>query len=160
MNTQIILPLTLVLHIIGIVLAMGVTIANFVTYKNFWALYDTDKQKGLAAFNAYLKLQPYGFLGLGLVILSGITMLWFFQWTLISLLWFKIKLALVILIFVNGFTLGMTSTMKLQALLLGDPKTGEPKANIASIRKTARLFQLIQLSLFFLIIVLSIFRFS
>jgi hypothetical protein len=160
MNTQIILPLVLTLHIVGLILAIGVTIANFVTYKNFWTLYDADRQKGLSAFRAYLKLQPYGFLGLGLLILTGITMLWLFQWTFISLLWFKIKLSLVVLIFVNGFTLGMTSTMKLQTLLSEESKPGAPPPDVASIRKTTQAFQLIQLSLFFLIIVLSIFRFN
>jgi len=160
MNNQTILNISLVLHLIALSLAMGITIANYVASKQFWKLYDTNKEQGLAAFSSISKFQLFGTIGLLLLIISGITLLYLFQWTFISLLWFKIKLSIVVLIFVNGFTIGRMQTLKLQALLTKEGKSNELQTDTINLRRNLQIFHLTQLSLFILIIVLAVFRFS
>jgi hypothetical protein len=158
MNTQTILQITLVLHLIALTMAVGITIANAVAFKQFWKLYDKNKEYGLSAFRAITKFQLLGIFGLALLILTGTIMLWLFQWTLVDLIWFKIKLFLVMLLFVNGFTMGRTTTMKLQSLLSKEKQLDKLEPDTTQLRKHLQIFQLTQLSLFILIIILAVFR--
>src|SRR5258705_7356439 len=153
MMSQTILHTALVVHIIGISMILGITIANYVAFKQFWKLYDTHKEQGLSAFQAISKFQIVGITGLLLLILSGTIMLYLFQWTFYELLWFKIKLCLVLLIFINGFTMGRIQTLKLMAFLSGVRATGESPEDIVLLKRNLRVFHLTQLMLFFLIIV-------
>ena len=160
MSTQVILKSMLVLHFIALALAIGITLANAVAFRQFWKLYDRNKAHGLSAFRAITKLQVFGILGLMLLILTGIAMLWLFQWTLVALLWFRIKLLFVLLLFVNGFTLGRTTTMKLQVLISEERDFDKLQPETIRLRKNLRIFQLTQLCLFTIIIILAVFRFS
>ena len=160
MISQTILHTNLVVHIVGISMVLGITIANYVAFKQFWKLYDTNKGQGLSAFQAISKFQIVGITGLLLLILSGIIMLYLFQWTFYELLWFKIKLCLVLLIFINGFTMGRIQTLKLIAFLSEARASSESPEDIALLKRNLRVFHLTQLMLFFLIIVVSVFRFS
>jgi len=160
MISQTILHTTLVVHIVGISMVLGITIANYVAFKQFWKLYDINKEQGLSAFRAISKFQVVGITGLLLLILSGTIMLYLFQWTFYELLWFKIKLCLVLLIFINGFTMGRIQTLKLIAFLSEARAPSESPKDIALLKRNLRIFHLTQLLLFFLIIVVSVFRFS
>jgi len=160
MMSQTILHTSLVVHIIGVSMVLGITIANYVAFRQCWKLYGTHKEQGLSAFQAVSKFQIVGITGLLLLILSGIIMLYLFQWTFYELLWFKIKLCLVLLIFINGFTTGRIQTLKLMAFLSEVSATGESPKDIALLKRNLRIFHLTQLLLFFLIIVVSVFRFS
>src|SRR5882762_4307952 len=157
MMSQTILHTSLVVHIIGVSMVLGITIANYVAFRQCWKLYGTHKEQGLSAFQAVSKFQIVGITGLLLLILSGIIMLYLFQWTFYELLWFKIKLCLVLLIFINGFTTGRIQTLKLIAFL---SEASESPEDIALLKRNLRVFHLTQLMLFFLIIVVSVFRFS
>ena len=160
MISQTILHTTLVVHIVGISMVLGITIANYVAFKQFWKLYDINKEQGLSAFRAISKFQVVGITGLLLLILSGIIMLYLFQWTFYELLWFKIKLCLVLLIFINGFTMGRIQTLKLMTFLSKVKAPSESTKDIALLKRNLRVFHLTQLMLFFLIIVVSVFRFN
>jgi uncharacterized membrane protein YbjE (DUF340 family) len=160
MNTQTILQISLVLHLIALAMAVGITIANAVAFKQFWKLYDANKEHGLAAFRAITKFQLFGIVGLSLLILSGITMLWLSQWTFVELLSFKIKMSLVVLLFVNGFTLGRTTTLKLQKLLSEEKQPDELQTETTRLRRNLQIFHLTQLSIFTMIIIFAVFRFT
>jgi hypothetical protein len=160
MNTQTILNITLVLHLIALSVVIGITIANYVACQQSWKLYDSDKDQGLAAFRSIAKFRLVGIIGLLTLIVTGITMLYLFQWTLISLLWFKIKLFIVLLIFVNGFTIGRIQNEKLDAFLLEEGQSRSPQIDTKKLKRNLDIFNLTQLLLFVLIIILSIFRFS
>jgi hypothetical protein len=157
---QTIQHITLVIHIIAISMVMGITIANFIAFKQFWKLYAVHHDRGLSAFRAISNFQSVGIIGLLLLILSGTTMLYLFEWTLLSLLWFKIKLSVIVLIFINGFTLGRTQTLKLQAFLAEEKKSSESQHDLESLKRKLQIFHLTQLSLFVLIIIVSVFRFG
>jgi uncharacterized membrane protein YbjE (DUF340 family) len=160
MNTQTILNIALTVHLISLTLAVGITVANAVAFPQFWKLYDKNKEQGLSAFEGIAKFQLVGIIGLLLLILSGITMLWVFHWTLGEQLWFRIKMILVLLLFVNGFTLGRTTTLKLRKLLKRKKDDNDAKPQTNRLRKNLQIFNLTQLSIFIVIIILAVFRFN
>lgn len=160
MNTQTILQITLVLHIIALVIAIGITLANTIANRQFWKLYDQNKEQGLAAFKATTKFRIFGILGLMLLIVTGIIMLWLFNWTLGQLLWFKIKMFIVVLLFGNGFTLGRSTSKKLEKILLVENIPNEVQPETIRLRINMSIFQITQLSLFVIIIIISVFRFT
>ena len=155
-----IFKIALFLHFIGFIAAMGITFVTFLAYKQFWKLYKKDKEQGLAAFRAFKSLQLVGLVGLALVLIAGITMLGLLNWALLPLHWFQIKLGLVLLIFVNGFTLGRVTTLKLQALIAQDEGSINSVADIDKLRNQLQTFLIIQLLIFVLIIFLSVFQFA
>src|SRR6266705_3593667 len=106
MNTQTLLHLCLTVHLMALTMTVGVTIANALATSQFWKLYDKNMEHGLSAFRAINKFQLFGMIGLILLILSGITMLWLYNWAYGEQLWFKIKMDCLLLILINGFTLG------------------------------------------------------
>ena len=147
------------LHIIGFVAAIGVTLATFIAYKRFWILYGENRDQGIAAFKAFAYLQIAGMIGFATVLVGGLTMVFLVNWSFASLLWFQIKLSLIVLLFVNGLTLGRTSAMKFQKFLSDSRGSSLSDVEIQSLRRRLNRFQLLQLFLFTAIIVLSVFRF-
>jgi hypothetical protein len=139
-------------------MAVGVTIANAVASRQFWKLYDANPEHGLAAFKGIKKFQMFGMLGLLLLILSGITMLWLYNWAYGEQLWFKIKMTCILLILVNGFTLGRITTLRLEKLLKQE-HVSDAMQDTSRLRRNQTLFHVTQLSLFVLIIMLASFRF-
>jgi hypothetical protein len=160
MTTQIILYTALVVHLIALAISIGITLANAIACLQFWKLYDKDKAQGLAGFRAIAKFQLFGIIGLSTQILTGLIILWVFKWTLVELLWFKIKLFMVVLLFVNGFTLGRTTSLKLQKLFSANIQTDKPESETGKLKRNILIFQVIQLSIFIIIITLSVFKFS
>ncbi|MBK9729854.1 MAG: hypothetical protein IPO83_00925 [Chitinophagaceae bacterium] len=157
---QAVLQITLTLHLIALAMAIGITLANAISQYQFWKLYDSNKEQGLAAFKATTKFRVFGIIGLMVSILTGLIMLWLLNWSLTALLWFKIKLAIVVLLFVNGFTLGRTTSDKLDAILKSENNTDEVQHETIRLRRNMQLFQLTQLSMFIIIIILAVFRFN
>lgn len=160
MNTQIILQIMLTLHLVALAVTIGIALVSVVLHRQFWKLYDNNTGQSIAAFKATLKLRIYGIMGLGILILTGVMMLWLFNWTMAELLWFKIKMFIVVLLFVNGFTIGKTTSEKLEKILNSENRIDKVQHETIRLRKRMRIFQLTQLSLFILIIILAIFRFS
>ncbi len=96
---QVIYETAELLHILGFVTAIGVTLTTWLAYTQFWKLYETNVQQAKTGFRAIMRLQVAGTIGLMTVIVAGICMLAISKWTFISLLWFQIKLGLIILTF-------------------------------------------------------------
>ena len=142
-------------HIAAFVLAIGIVACTYMSYSYFWELYGRNKEQGISAFRAYNRLQLTGMISLGVVLLAGIAMLVLMDWRLMQHLWFQVKLALVALIFINGFTLGRTSTIRLRRFLEDD---NHDSTESGIIKRKLRFFQLLQLALYFAIIVVSVFR--
>lgn len=147
------------LHIFAFVAAIGATLTNLIAYRQFWKIYSRDRLQGISAFSIIQGLQIAGMAGMIVLLLAGIGMLAIAHWSFVELTWFQIKLAVIALIFVNGFTTGRTSTMKLKALVEAGPK-GPAEAEVALLKSRVRLFFAIQLALFATIVILSVFRFN
>lgn len=147
------------LHILGFITAIGVTFSTFLAYKQFWKLYHISPDLSFATFKTFQNLQIAGMLGLLVVLLAGISMLILADYSFTRLVWFQIKLGFVVLIFVNGFTLGRASTLQLNALMEKRANKGD-SVEAGKLELRVNTFQAIQLSLYAIIILLSVFRIS
>jgi uncharacterized membrane protein SirB2 len=149
------------LHIYAFIAAIGVTLASLLAYRKFWHVYDKDRTQGLSAFPIVEALQVAGMIGMGVLLLAGIGMLAIAHWSFVQLSWFQIKLALIVLLYVNGSTIGRTSAAKLKGLMESAQLPSEnSEAEVAAVRSRVRLFFSIQLALFAAIVLLSVFRFN
>ena len=156
MNTLYLLAKTI--HIVGFIMAVGVIYCTHVAYIEMWKIYSRSPNEGISAFRSYERLQRAGMWGLLITIVAGIAMLALGDWRLLSSFWFQLKLALIGLIFLNGFTLGRNSTRELRAFLAPGGTGGLTLAEIEKLKNRVRFFQMVQISLYLLIIILSIFR--
>jgi len=160
MNSPTIFNLLLVLHICGIAVAIGMTVANFIAYKQFWKLYAISKDQGVLAFRGVTKFNLFGMLSLFLVILTGIGMLWLIHWYFAELFWFKIKMTMVLLLFINGFTFGRINNVKLAKLISEKETPGPLPDNIEKLKRNLQIFQSTQLILFLIAIIMVVFKFT
>lgn len=159
MTSAVLFQVFLVLHILGISTAIGITLANMAFYRRFWNLYASNPEQGLPMFRLASTFQILGMAGLFLAILSGISMLLIAHGAFASFLWFRIKMSLVLLLFVNGFTLGRSNSLKINRFLKGKPMEGKRPLTLKSLKRNLNLFQFTQLFLFLIIIILVIFQF-
>lgn len=144
------------LHIFGFVVAYGINICTFFAYRHFWKLYDKSRESGLAAFRTFRPIYSIGMCGLITVITAGIVMIVIAGAGILQPAWFRWKLALVILVFINGFTYGRTATLALYAIT--DDTASRSDILVAQTRRNLRRFQLVQMVIYAVIIALSIFR--
>ena len=158
MITDTIYPLLLILHLSGMAIAAGITFANFIAYKQFWKLYSINKAQGVLSFRGINKFNLFGMLSLFLTILSGMGMLWMVDWVFVQLLWFEIKLTLVVLLFVNGFTMGRINNEKLANLISIKDDPNPLPDDVDTLKRNLQIFQGTQLILFLLIIILVVFK--
>jgi hypothetical protein len=155
MNT--LLNTGLVLHISGISLMVGMTIANFVTYRQLWKLLAQGKNKVsfLTATGAlFFKLQ---ILGGVLIILGGILMMIAFHGLIMHQIWFKVKLLLLLLLIVNAALNARPAGIQLRRFIAAE------QADPGDLTKARRLFDrfhIFQFLIFLGIFVLSVFRFN
>jgi hypothetical protein len=156
MNTLYLLSKTV--HILGFIAAVGVIFCTHLAYVEMWKIYSRSPAEGISAFRSYERLQRAGMWGLLVTILAGIVMSSLRQWILLSSFWFQLKLILIAFIFINGFTLGRNSTRALRAFLAPGGTGGLTIAEIGHLKRRVRFFQIIQINIYLLIIILSIFR--
>ena len=142
-------------HIGAFILAIGVVVCTYFCYGYFWDLYHRDRAQGIAAFRAYNRLQRAGMVSLGVVLLAGAGMLVSADWRLLQMHWFQVKLVLVGVIFLNGYTLGHSATRRLNRFLQA---SAHDPSEASVVHGKLRNFQLIQLTIYAAIIVVSVFR--
>lgn len=145
------------IHVAGFILGVGVVLSTTIAFNHFWALYYTNKEQGISSFRAFSNIQKFGMLGLLLVLLGGFGMLIITEWLLWESLWFKVKMALVAAMLLNGFTLGRTSTLQLQDFVR---KQSGDVEHARRLQAKIRTFQILQIGIFVAIILLSVFRFD
>ena len=152
--------LALVIHIIGFTMMAGITLADFVTTKQFWKQYANDKPKAIAINSAMSKFPKFFGIGIILLILSGIIMMAITNGAFGEQTWFRIKFALIILIIVNGLAIGRRQGTRLRKLLL--PGTPDENTNVKflKVKSTLNWFHITQITLFTMIFVLSVFKFN
>jgi uncharacterized membrane protein SirB2 len=152
--------LALVTHIIGFTIMAGITLADFVTTKQFWKQYVNDKPKAIAINGAMAKFPKFFGIGIILLILSGVTMMAITNGAFGEQTWFRIKFGLVILIIVNGLAIGRRQGTKLRKLLSPESRDENSDAKLLKIRSRLNTFHISQITLFTMIFVLSAFKFN
>ena len=154
------LPYLLVLHLIGLTIMAGTTLVDFVTFRQFWALYAQNKQKALPVMEVQAKFPRLLATGIILLLVTGISMMAVTRGVFGEQLWFRIKMVIVVLVIINGLAVGRRQAMKLRRLITTDTGDSDTQQKVKSLRQGIAIFHISQLLLFIVIIILSTFRFN
>ncbi|SHL13691.1 hypothetical protein SAMN05444266_102168 [Chitinophaga jiangningensis] len=147
----------LVLHVVGITLMAGTSFIDFIVFRAFNKTYPEDLNQSEVLVKFLNRLQRFLGIGMGLILLSGITMMAKMHQVWGAQLWFRIKMILLLVVIFNGLGLRRVLGKQLNQLFA----TANPE-NSRWHRITTRFYlvQLVQLILFILIFILSIFKFN
>lgn len=148
----------LVAHIIGLTMLAGTTLADYIITGYFWKQYAIDKRGGIAIQQAISKFRFIPAIGLLLLIISGVGMMALTRGVFGEQIWFRIKFGIVIVIIINALTAGRRQGSKLKKLLLIEGEN--PGVALLKIKRNLRGYHIIQIILFFIVFVLSTFKFN
>lgn len=152
MKMYLILRVILALHIAGFVIMAGTTTIDFFTFKTFWKFAGDGKSLGLLPL-----MEKYGtFVRTGgiTVLLTGVTMFLLTKGIWWSHSWFRIKMLLVALLVLNGILVGNKQGHQLREIVRQHPT--DFIAHTTAVKATLHWFYLIQLTIFFSILLLTV----
>jgi len=152
-----IVQISLVLHITGIIILAGLTIASEALSFQSWKLIGTDRAKAILMNSATMIFGRIIGIGGLLTIVTGFIMVSILREGVTAQVWFRIKMLLVILIVLNGAIYARRQNTKLTRLLSSDHTDNR---KLESLKRNLNTSFLLQLILFLIIFVLSVFRFS
>lgn len=158
MSTQVILQTFLLLHLIGLALFAGTTIADFITFRQFWKQYAQDKTKSITLYPALPNFQVFMRVGIAVIILAGIGLMAMTRGVYGEQIWFRIKFGFVILLILNTVLIGNRQRIKLKKTFQ-DPDNNTTGI-IEKIKNSLSRFYYIQLIALFVIVLLSVFKFN
>jgi uncharacterized membrane protein len=158
MNSSMLFPTCLTLHLIALTLMAGTTLVDYITFKTFWKFYYSDKEKANGILQASAVFSRLIGIGAALLIITGIGMMALTNGVFGEQLWFRIKFGLVLLLILNGVFVGRRLGVKIRKLVLLDGP--EISIQINALKSNLNRFHIIQLSIFCLIIFLSAFKFN
>jgi hypothetical protein len=146
----------LVTHIVGITIMAGTTFIDFITFRVFCKVFERDKDKGLVLENYLRKLQRFLGIGMLVILVSGVAMMIKLHEVWGEQLWFRIKMGVLLLIIINGLGLRRMVGSKLKKIVANNSVAG----NWSKVKRRFTTVQLIQMLLFVIIYVLSVFKFN
>lgn len=149
----------LVTHIVGLTLMAGATFIDFIYFRQFWKNLSLDKSKSLILENILNTLQRYMGIGMLIIILSGLTMMYYLHEVWGQQMWFRVKMVLLLLIIINGLGIRRRLGLKLRTLLL-QPSLENGYNNLIKLKANVTTVHVIQLFLFLIIFTLSVFKFN
>jgi len=150
----------LVAHVAGITIMAGTTFIDFVTFRIFLKFFRADKAKGLVMENYLHKLQRFLGIGMLVILVSGVMMMVKLHELWGAQIWFRIKMGVLLLIIINGLGLRRMLGSKLKKILAEDLSTKSIGEKFNGIRRNFTGVQMIQMLLFVIVYVLSIFKFN
>ena len=160
MSTETIYHTALVTHIIGLTMMAGTTLMDYVIFKQLWKQYALDKPKALAIGEATVKLQMVFGIGFLLLVISGVTMMYITHGLFGEQTWFRIKFGLIILIVINGLTMGRRQGVKLRKLLPEEISGINIGDKLLKVKNNLTFFHISQMAIFITIFILSVFKFN
>jgi hypothetical protein len=152
--------IALVIHVIGITIMAGTTFIDFITFRAFSKAFVADKNKSLVLENYLYKLQRFLGIGMLLILASGVTMMVKLHEVWGAQVWFRIKMGILLLIIINGLGLRRSVGSKLKKALAGNDLDGTANEKWHAVKRNFTLVQVIQMALFVVIYVLSVFKFN
>jgi hypothetical protein len=150
----------LVVHIAGITLMAGTTFIDFIVFRLFRKIFPQDKSKGLALADIFYRLQRFMGIGMLVILLSGVMMMVYLHQVWGQQVWFRVKMAMLLLIIINGLAIRRRLGNKLKNNLTGDKTEPGLKAKLAGLESSITSVQVLQLAFFLIIFVLSVFKFN
>ena len=157
MTAQTFLQLDLVLHITGFTMMAGIILADFVINRRMNRYLLTDKPRAVSVMESVAVFPRLIGIGAALLIVTGIAMVIIFKGVVAQMLWFKIKMVVVLLILLNGSIVLRRNGNQLKSLLqTNDDRNNGP---ILHVKRRLGVFHGVELLLFLIIFVLSVFKF-
>jgi hypothetical protein len=156
MTSQTLLQLFLVLHLVGFTTMAGTVLADFSINRRLNKYLLSDKSKALSILEGTALFPALIGIGVGLLISTGIGMVVIFKGAFAGMLWFRIKMILVVLVMINGAGIMRKNGVNLKLLLTEN--TGNNNGRILALKSRMTVAHSIQLILFLSIFILSVFR--
>ena len=158
MYTQILRQLLLIMHLSGLILMVGTTVASFVTFRAFKNRFNIKSETSTGLLQLLSNLAPIKGIGGILLIISGIGLTYITGWVFLHMLWLQLKLSLILLLPLNEMLIGNKQLKKLKtAFFENNPDSAAViKMTVPKITR----FYTIQLLLFLGIIVLAVLKFN
>ena len=157
MTSQAFLNLELILHITGFTMMAGTILADFAVSRRLDKYILSDKAKAITILETTAGLGRLIGIGAGLLILTGLGMVSIFKGGVTQMLWFKIKMVLVLLVILNGTLILQRGGKTLRTLLQSNDNGADDR--ISALKGRLTIFHSLELLLFLFIFVLSILRF-
>jgi hypothetical protein len=157
MTSPTFLQLDLILHITGFTIMAGTILADFAIGRRLDKYILSDRSKAITILDTTAGLGRLIGIGAGLLILTGLGMVSIFKGGVTQMLWFKIKMVLVLLVILNGTLILQRGTKTLKTLLQSND--ADTNDRISTLKARLTIFHSLELLLFFIIFVLSILRF-
>jgi hypothetical protein len=157
MNQQV-YDIAKVLHVVGIVAAAGMSLMDLVIFRYFWKLYQQHASEGIVVERLLVRLQRVMAIGMMLIIVSGVTMMYYLHTVWGQQLWFRIKFGILLVIIINSLAFRRTLGRRIHAHVIAE--TGSFWVQQGSLRSGITSVQWIQVILFVIIFILSVFKFN
>ena len=158
MNSLHFLLLLVTLHLTGLVIMAGTTIIDYITYRTFWRIYALEKQTSKNLLQLMSKFSRLIGIGAAVLILTGFGMMVLTKGAFGQQLWFRIKFALVIILVLNGILVGRRQGSKLRKRAADTGFQLTPQTS--KLKSRLNLFYCVQLLIFIVILILSVFKFN
>lgn len=158
MKDNFILRLLLGLHLVGLLTMAGATLIDYFTNRTFWKLAQQDSH---SAFGLLPVMSGYGaFVRAGaiMLILSGVLMFILVKGAWWQHRWFRVKMLLLALLVINGLLVGNRQGHRSRNMAYKAAPDFIQQA--AGVRAALNVFYISQLSLFFVIILISTIKFD
>ncbi|HEX7757071.1 MAG TPA: hypothetical protein VF421_17090 [Niabella sp.] len=152
--------IALVTHIIGITIMAGTAFIDFITFRALCRAYTTDVQRTVVLEDYLYKLQRFLGAGMLLILASGVAMMVKLHQVWGTQLWFRIKMGVLVLIIINGFVLRRRAGAALKKTMEKDTSIRIRDERWKRVKKNLTGVQVIQMVLFIIIYVLSVFKFN
>jgi hypothetical protein len=158
MNAYTLLQICIFMHITGLTLLAGTNIVEYVAFRSIFKTYQTDQHAAINQIGVLSKLSVLLIIGGILLGLSGAGLMIITHDAFAGQLWFRIKMAFVLGLVINGFVMGRKSESRLKkGLMVGDAVNTQQTAD--AIRGMIR-FYFVQICLFFIVVLMAVFKFS
>lgn len=157
---QLVYNSAIVVHIIGISIMVGATVVDFFGFRKFWSTVKRDKTAATVYLDTGVLYQRLMGIGMLLIILSGIAMMVYMHGVWGQQLWFRIKFGLIILVIINGLGIRRILAKRLSNSIHIINNEVEITLTFSSIKRNVTLVHVLQLLLFVVIFILSIFKFN
>lgn len=155
MNSQTLLQLFLVLHITGFATMAGTVAADTTIYGRLRKYLLTDKNKALTMYESSASFPILIGISAALIIATGIGMVSLVP-AFPEMLWFRIKMILVLGIIINGAVVARRLVNRLKNLLNSEVANN---VEVEALKSKLNLMYFVQILLFLAVFTLSVFKF-
>jgi hypothetical protein len=146
------------MHLSGLVLMVGTTVASFVTFCAFVNRFNMKSETSTGLLQLLSNLAPVKGIGGILLILSGIGLTYITGWVFLHMLWLQLKLSLILLLPLNEILVGNRQLKKLKTAFFENKPDSTTVIKMTVSKIT--LFYTIQLLLFLGIIIVAVLKFN